>query len=52
MAKKITKENNKPTFQEWYNSLSKPARKAFRVGVLYALKMQQDQETLKAILKS
>ena len=53
MAKKSTKENNtKPNFEEWYNGLSKPARKAFKVGVLYALKMQKEQETLKAILKS
>lgn len=45
------KVNQKPSFEEWYNGLSKPAKKAFRVGVLYALKMQKDTAALKTILQ-
>ena len=45
---KNTKE--KPNFDEWYNSLSKPSKKAFRIGVLFALKMQKDTALLNKIL--
>lgn len=50
MVKTSLKNNNKPSFEEWYNSLSKPARKAFKVGVQYALKCMKDEQQLKAIL--
>ena len=50
--RKVTTQTNKPTFEEWYASLSRPAKKAFRVGVIYALKMQKENATLQAILNS
>lgn len=46
----MRKTNNKPSFEEWYNSLSKPAKKAFKVGVQYALKCIKENQQLEAIL--
>ena len=45
-----TKENVKPSFDEWYNSLSKPAKSAFKVGVRYALKCMKDTKQLEKVL--
>lgn len=53
MAKNTTKtkkETNKPTFEEWYNGLSKPAKSAFRVGVRYALKCVKDNQQIEKVL--
>lgn len=49
-VKKNLTQIDKPTFEEWYNGLSRPAKRAFRVGVLYAMKMQKDTATLNAII--
>lgn len=45
-------KKEKPNFSEWYNSLSKPSKRAFRYGVLFAIKMQKDAELLKQILET
>ena len=51
MAKTTTvKKNKKPSFEEWYNGLSNPAKKAFKVGVQYAMQVMKDEQQLKAIL--
>jgi len=49
-VKKNSTQIDKPTFDEWYNGLSRPAKKAFKVGVLYAMKLQKENANLKAIL--
>lgn len=50
MAKATVVNNKKPSFEEWYNGLSKPAKKAFKVGVQYALTVMKNEQQLKAIL--
>lgn len=52
VKKNSTTTLEKPSFEEWYNGLSRPAKKAFRVGVLYAMKLQKDQQTLNAIMNN
>lgn len=42
--------NNKPSFEEWYNGLSKPAKKAFKIGVQYAIKCMKENQRLEVIL--
>lgn len=46
--KKATTE--KPNFKDWYETLSKPSKKAFRIGVIYALKCMKDNQQLEEIL--
>lgn len=50
MAKTTVKKNNKPSFEEWYNGLSKPAKKAFKIGFKYALLLKQQEEQIKKVL--
>ena len=50
VKKNSTTTLEKPSFEEWYNGLSRPAKKAFKVGVLYAMKLQKENANLKAIL--
>ena len=43
-------KTNKPSFEEWYNSLSKPSKLAFKVGFRYALQLKQQEEQIKKVL--
>lgn len=46
----MAKKTNKPSFEEWYNGLSKPSKLAFKVGVKYALKCIKTNQQLSAIV--
>ena len=53
MAKNTVNKNikkEKPSFEEWYNGLSKPAKLAYKVGVQYAMKCMKDNQKLNMVL--